>query len=257
MKLNEFKPPLVIGHRGYKARFPENTLVAFEAAWAAGAQMIELDVTLSRDRQPVVIHDDTLERTTNGRGPVGGLTLAELKTLDAGGWFHPRFAGERLPGLAEVLDRLGGRILINIEIKPSAFEAHQPPDAIERQVAALVQRKNVLDSVLVSSFQRRLLENIAGMGNPPALALISERAADRDTIEFCRRIGSFSWHPDYRTLDRRQVDRMHAEGIRVMPYTVNSPGDIQRVLKIGADGLFTDDPGLAERLICGRQDRPS
>lgn len=252
MRLHQFKPPLVIGHRGYKARYPENTLAAFEAARAAGVKMIELDVSFSRDRQPVVIHDDTLERTTNGCAMVNALSLAELKKLDAGSWFDARFAGEHLPGLAEVLERLGGRVLINIEIKPKAFEAHSPPDAIERQVVALLRRYNISKSVLISSFERRILQRIADMEQPPALALISEGVADQDAIDFCKRIQAFSWHADHRQLDRRQVERMHAAGMRVMAYTVNLPSDIRRVVDLGVDGVFSDDPLLAQSVISDR-----
>ena len=123
----DFNPPWIMAHRGYRARYPENTLVAFQAALDAGVQMIELDVALSRDRKLVVIHDATLERTTNGEGAVSDHTLAQLKQLDAGGWFHPRFAGEHLPELSEVLDLADGQVLINIEIKPHAYESHHDP----------------------------------------------------------------------------------------------------------------------------------
>jgi glycerophosphoryl diester phosphodiesterase len=88
----------------------------------AGAQMIELDVTLSRDRQLVVIHDETVDRTTNGAGLVKDLTLSELTRLDAGSWFDPEFANERLPTLAQVLETVRGQLMVNIEIKPEAFE---------------------------------------------------------------------------------------------------------------------------------------
>ena len=119
-KIKNFDSPWIIAHRGYRQKYPENTLAAFQAAMAAGAQMIELDVMLSRDRRPVVVHDDTLERTTNGTGAVKDFTLEELKKLDAGSWFEPRFADQRLPELSEVLALAGGRTRVNIEIKAQA-----------------------------------------------------------------------------------------------------------------------------------------
>ena len=136
-----FKPSWIIGHRGYPAKYPENTLAAFEAAIEAGAVMIELDVMLSRDRKVVVIHDATLDRTTNGKGSVADLTLAELKQLDAGSWFDAQFVGQQIPELSEVLDLVNGRAYVNIEIKSNAYEAHHPPDAIEKQVVDWLRQK--------------------------------------------------------------------------------------------------------------------
>ena len=116
MKFSEIKRPLVIAHRGYREKYPENTLAAFNAAVDAGAPMIELDVSLTKDRKLIVIHDDTLDRTTDGIGPVSEYTLAELKRFDAGSWFGTCFKDEQLPALEEVFDAVGGQVLLNIEI---------------------------------------------------------------------------------------------------------------------------------------------
>ncbi len=133
--------PWIIAHRGFKQKYPENTLVAFQAAMDAGVEMIELDVTLSRDRKLIVIHDATLDRTTNGHGSVHDYMLEELKQLDAGSWFHPEFAGLRLPELCEVLELVDGRVITNIETKFHAYESHHPPDAVEKQVVELVKKR--------------------------------------------------------------------------------------------------------------------
>ena len=101
--LEKLKRPWVVAHRGYSAQYPENTVSAFEAAIDAGADMIELDVCLTKDRVPVVIHDKTLERTTDGNGLVSELTLSKLKKLDAGSWFSPEFKGLTIPTLEEIL----------------------------------------------------------------------------------------------------------------------------------------------------------
>ena len=102
-KLENIKRPWVVAHRGYSARYPENTASAFDAAISAGADMIELDVCITKDRVPVVIHDQTLERTTDGAGMVSEFNLSELKKLDAGSWFSPEFKGESIPTLEEIL----------------------------------------------------------------------------------------------------------------------------------------------------------
>jgi glycerophosphoryl diester phosphodiesterase len=108
MNIHQLPTPLFIAHRGYSACYPENTLAAFNGAIDAGAHMIELDVCLSRDRHLVVIHDETVDRTTNGTGAVKALTMDQLDRLDAGSWFDPRFNTERLPTLAQVLDATKG-----------------------------------------------------------------------------------------------------------------------------------------------------
>jgi len=117
LDLSRMARPLLIAHRGYSAEFPENTLAAFQGALDAGCHMIELDVTLTRDRRVVVIHDDTLDRTTTGKGPVRSASLAQLKKLDAGSWFSPAFSSERVPELGEVLDLMGGQVPLNIDRK--------------------------------------------------------------------------------------------------------------------------------------------
>ena len=243
--LCDIEPPIIIGHRGYRAGYPENTLASFSAAMAAGADMIELDVTLSRDRKVVVIHDDSLNRTTSGSGPVHLATLQALKGLDAGSWFDSRFAGEALPTLEEVLLLAGGKIRINIEIKSSAWESGFPEDAIERQVVDLIIAHNLLNSTLVSSFHAGFLENISNLPVHPAIAFITDRKAPQNTLDTCERLGVFSWHPHYKFLEPHHIEKAHSLGILIFPYTVNSVEDMIMLVKMGVDGVITDDPKAA------------
>lgn len=237
-----FNPPWVIAHRGFEKNYPENTLVAFQAAMDAGAQMIELDVTLSRDRKPVVIHDATLERTTNGRGPVKDYSIEDLKQLDAGSWFHPGFVNQRLPLLSEVLELVNGRIIVNIEIKSHAYEPHHPSDAIEKQVVELVRQNNLLDTILISSFNVHILEQISGMDKAPAIALISRKPANRNTVKMCARLNVFSWHPHRRVVTDEQVKMARGAGLRIFPYAVDTPKEYARMLGLNVDGVITGDP---------------
>ena len=238
----KFKRPWIIGHRGYHAKYPENTLAAFEAAIKAGADMIELDVMLSRDRKVVVIHDATLERTTQGWGSVVDLTLAELQQLDAGSWFDTRFSNQRIPELSEVLELADGRVYVNIEIKSNAYEPHHPPDAIEKQVVEMLRLKNQLDSCMISSFNVDILEQVASMKNKPMIAFISKKPANESTVRMCSRLNTFSWHPDHRVVTLHQVEQMHAAGIRVFPYNVDTPADYTRMSNMRVDGVITNDP---------------
>jgi glycerophosphoryl diester phosphodiesterase len=246
LNLKTLDRPLIIAHRGYMARYPENTLAAFRAAMDAGVDMIELDVVLSKDRRLVVIHDDSLGRTTNGTGLVRDHTLTELKKLDAGSWFDSRFCGERLPTLEEVLDLVGGQVALNIEIKRSAYEPHAPPDAIERQVVDLVRRKKMTSSTLISSFEWRVLENIKGLEEAPAVAVLSFYPDGDNHLEACRKLRAFSWHPSHLELREEHVREMHEAGIPVFPYNADAPEDIKRMLEMGVDGLITIDPLLLQ-----------
>ncbi len=239
-----FPLPWIVAHRGYRKKYPENTLAAFQAAMDAGAPMMELDVTLSRDRKPVIIHDDTLERTTNGPGRASDHTMADLQQLDAGSWFHPDFADQTLPGLAELFDLVNGRALINVEIKSNAYEPRHPPDAIERQVVDLINEKKIGNLTLISSFSVDILEQLSFMEDAPSIALISEGPATMDTVTLCQRLKVFSWHPYFKILTREQVEMMHAAGIKVFPYTVNTPEDHEWMRSINVDGVITDDPEL-------------
>ena len=243
-ELKTAKRLLIIAHRGYRAKYPENTLVAFEEAIEAGADMIELDVLLTKDRKMVVIHDESLDRTTNAQGPVRDYTLSELKTLDAGSWFDARFKGERLPTLEEVLELVDKRIPVNIEIKRSAYEPHHPADAIEKQIVELVTRKNAVENVLVSSFEWQVLEPLRAMKEAPAIAILSGGSNEDNPLEACRNLGAFSWHPRSLMLEKEHVREMHETGILVFPWNMDTLEDIERVLEMDVDGVIVDDPLL-------------
>jgi glycerophosphoryl diester phosphodiesterase len=241
LDLARFTRPLLIGHRGYPARYPENTLASFEGAIKAGCDMIELDVTLTKDRKVVVIHDDTLDRTTDGKGPVLGQTFEELKRLDAGSWFAPRFSAERIPELLEVMELTAGRCMLNVEIKESAFEADYPADAVELQVVKLVKTSGAMDRVIISSFDARILERIAAMDAPPAIAYISDHGADKSVLGMLLKMRAFSWHPRFTVLTRDQVGLMHAAGLKIFPWTINTRSEAEKVLALGVDGLICNE----------------
>lgn len=141
---------LVIAHRGASGRAPENTLASFEQAIAIGVDGIELDVHLTRDGQLVIIHDQNLARTTDGQGLVHEHTLAELKALDAGSWFGPAFAGERIPTLEEVLVRVAGRVPLQVEIKGRT-------EGVTEATIAALRAHGLLDTTLMTSFHLDLL----------------------------------------------------------------------------------------------------
>ncbi len=249
INLAGLKPPVLIAHRGDKSRYPENTLASFKAAIEAGAEMIELDIALSRDRSLVVIHDDTVDRTTDGEGSVSELSLHELKALDAGSWFDGKFKDEQIPTLAEVLEMVDKRALVNIEIKKSAFEDPAPEDAIEIQLMTLVTKMELADNVLISSFEHRLLERIASADPTLALGAISLDPADDSSVDLLRKLGAYSWHAWHETLTRDHIQQMHDTGFRVFSFTVNEPDVFEKLNKMKIDGVFTDDCPALRKLF--------
>jgi len=240
--IKHFPIPIIFAHRGASVYAPENTLSAFELAARQGAQAIEFDVKLSSDRQVIIIHDHTLDRTTNGTGAVARQTLAALRDLDAGSWKSSEFRGEKIPLLDEVLEAVGKKVLINIELTNYAT----PFDGLVEKVAPLVQKHALQDRIIFSSFYfpnllvaRRLLPTV-----PSAQLILNGRAGGLQRLA-ARFIPLEAEHPYISDVDIALVHRAHARGRRVHVWTVNDPADMRRLRACGVDGIFTDDPLVA------------
>lgn len=251
MDLASFEKPLILGHRGYMARYPENTMVSFLAAVEAGAQFVELDVTLTRDQQVAVMHDETVDRTTNGKGQVADYDLSALQRLDAGSWFHPRFAGEQVPTLDDVLQQVAPRAYINIEIKSHQQTGPRMVGLIEPAVIDLVAARRVKQRVLVSSFDQGVLKRIKKIDPLMDIALLSKQSPTKKTVAQCRALGVFSFHPLLTAIDRDWVGEMQRAGVPVFPYNIDGAGDIRHAFSLGVDGLFANDPLLARQCYGG------
>ena len=228
---------LAIAHRGASGRAPENTHAAFAAALDLGAAAIELDCQLSADGELVVIHDETLERTTDGRGAVGDRTAAELLALDAGSWFAPEFRGERIPRLADVLAQLRGRATLNVEIK-SARDLR----VIEPKLAALVSAEQARDWVVFSSFHAGAVRNMRAAAAWARLGVLCDRDPRPDFFALAAEVGAELLIPGRRWVDARVVEEAHARGLGVWVWTVNEPGEMRRLLALGVDAIFSDYP---------------
>jgi glycerophosphoryl diester phosphodiesterase len=227
-------PPLVIAHRGASGTCPENTLAAFRRAEALGADMIELDVQLARDGNVVVIHDWTLDRTTDGAGPVGARSLAELRALDAGAWFASEFRGERVPTLAEVLAEV--RLAVNVELKPLG------DDGLEAAALAVVEMAGALGRVVFSSFDVAALERLRARSRAAALAVLWETNSMAEAIRHMERVDARALHlrKDAATPNALEAAARRAVPVRV--WTVNEPDDFTRLARARVEGIFTDFP---------------
>ena len=237
-------PIMVIAHRGFSGAAPENTLAAFRKGIEIGSDMVELDVHLSRDGELVVIHDETLERTTNGKGMVVDHTLYELKKLDAGSSFGPQFAGERIPTLKEVFDLAKGRVLVNVEIKNPTHKRYSISELSEKTFAA-VKKAGMLDKVIFSSFNPAALEWVEGAEPKAWTAFLFHRPwnSPRD-IPGSQEYAVLNLRNIY--LTREKVAEIKKAGKRINVYTVNPEQEIRQFVDWGVDGIITNYP---DRLI--------
>jgi glycerophosphoryl diester phosphodiesterase len=239
-------PPIIFGHRGASAYAPENTLAAFRLALAQGADGFELDVTLSADGVPVVIHDDTVDRTTNGQGRVDALTLAQLQALDAGysAKFGTHFAGERLPTLAAVLTELGPRALINIELKQDPSVGR----TLAAQVVARVREQRLTQRVLISSFYYDNLQRVRALEPTLPVGLLYDPTEPWRVAQawLASGVRAEAHHPHHTLFN--PLTRALYRPYRVNVWTVNAEADLQRLMALGVDGVITDCPDVAVRV---------
>ena len=254
--LEQMNRPWVVAHRGYRGSYPENTLVAFEGAIRANSDMIELDVSLTRDRIPVVIHDNTLNRTTNGSGRVSEHSLAELKKLDAGSWFSTKFRGEAIPTLEELLISVKGRIAVNIEIKQESFESPAISNGIESQICEIVENLDMVDSVLISSFEHSFFSRIRkwyqtqGKLTFPRIAPLQDGPLSENlALELSLRHGAFSYNPDESFVTQSLIKKLKKGDIGILPYTINNEKRMEQLIQWGVTGIISDEPELVWEAI--------
>jgi len=248
--LDSFLRPMIFGHRGACKYAPENTLASFELAVEQGADAIELDAKLSVDHQVVVIHDQTVDRTTNGKGKVNQLTLREIKELDAGSFFDGKFHGERIPTLDEVFESVGKRTFINVELTNYASRR----DDLVPQVAQIVKRHGVQKSILFSSFApinlRRMKDLLPEV--PVGLLALDGPLGVLNRSAFFLSLSPAIIHPYLKDVNAALMQREQHRGRRVHVWTVNEEKDLKRLSDLGVDGVFTDDPITALRVLRGK-----
>jgi glycerophosphoryl diester phosphodiesterase len=238
--------PAVIGHRGAAASAPENTLASLRNAHELGARWVEFDVRLSGDGRCIVLHDDTIDRTSNGRGAASRLTLAELRRYDAGSWFAPAFAGQRIPAFEEVIDLLGALGLgANVEIKPATGD----------EVATARATVEILRRTWPANLPPPLLSSFA----PAALAAARDAAPEiarghlfsrlpGNWREQAERLGCATIHCDQKHLTGSTARAVIDAGYPLLAYTVNDPARAREIIRWGATSVFSDCP---DRVIAG------
>ncbi|MEX0648155.1 MAG: glycerophosphodiester phosphodiesterase family protein [Balneolaceae bacterium] len=237
---------LVIAHRGASYYAPENTMAAFRLAHEMNADMIELDVQLSKDGIPVVIHEPFLEKTTSGRGRVSDFTLSELQEFNAGSWFSDRFENEKIPSLDEVLQWAAGKIAVNIEIKTEAVALGE---GVEEKVIALVQNYEMDRYVIFSSFDPRAIFEVNRLvpGMNTGILYDRSRAALLPPSNLVNESGAGFFHVNWRWLNNRWLNDLKEHNIPVLTYTVNNERRMRQLIRRGVQGIFSDRPDLLKK----------
>jgi len=228
-----------VAHRGYSAVAPENTLPALAAAVRSGATYVEFDVRTTADGVPVVIHDRTVDRTTDGSGHVWDLTLDEVRALDAGSWFSPAYAGVRVPTLAEVLALFDGvDAALLLEIKP-------PADLEQvKVILAQVAERGLLDRTVVQSFDPQIMRLVREAAPDVRRGLLRLRY-EADTVPLAAELDVVCVNPTVADVlgDPETTAELMAAGIEVMPWTANDIGQWPALVEAGVAGLITDRAG--------------
>ena len=254
--------PLNIAHRGASGTHPENTLIAVQAGINKGADMIEIDVHMSSDGEAIVIHDATLERTTNGEGEVKDFTTAELQTLDAGSWFDSTFEGEKLPSLAEVLQLVNGQKQLLIELKQGKAGRYE---GLEQRCIELVNQHNARSWVILQSFESETVDEMRRIdgdleihkligGDMPVLPAYFDGETQWGNI--LNYPGVQAINPWFKTLNQRFINQAHDNSLKVFTWTVNEEEDMRSLIEMGVDGIITNFPERLKPLLLKEQAAP-
>ncbi|MGC0143146.1 glycerophosphodiester phosphodiesterase [Pseudactinotalea sp. Z1732] len=241
--------PLVIAHRGNSSVAPENTLAAFEAAWRAGADMVELDIHLSSDGQAVVIHNDTLDETTDTTGPVSVRTADELGRIDAGSWFSPAFAGQRLPLLADVLAWLAERPQIGLLLE---FKGEWDPAPVST-VVDQIEQERISGRIVAQSFAVDTVRALADVAPDLPRGLLIDALQD-STFTTCAQLKVAQCNPSGQILFEtpQALAQIRERGMQAMVWTANEPQHWDGLVQLGADGIITDRPDRLRGFLAGR-----
>lgn len=232
-----------VGHRGAKGHAPENTLASFKRGYEMGANAVETDVHISKDGELILIHDHTVDRTTNGHGFVKDLTLAELKQLDAGSWFDPQFAGECVPTLRELLAWAVDRVPVAIEIKNGPI--YYP--GIAGKTIELLREFGMLRQAILISFDHLVLRE-AKLIEPEVVTGILYVGGLVDAVAAARLAGAASINPHWSYVTPALVQEAHAAGLAISPWNPNDLPTLRLLDRMGVDSIGCDYPDLFEQL---------
>jgi len=239
-----------IAHRGASAYAPENTMAAFAKGLEMGADFIEFDVQMTKDGIPIVIHDATVNRTTNGAGKVSDYTLKEIKKLDAGSWFGKEYAGETIPTFNEVLNEFGGKINILIELK---YPEHHP--GIEEKVAYALREHNLVHSdsyeVIIQSFNYESIKTSKGFLPEIPHGVLVGKGWRKITTQQLEEFSSYAdyFNPSFDLVTSELVELVHLTNMTMYAYAIKNQSEAGRLYSLGVDGIITDFPEYVSSVV--------
>jgi glycerophosphoryl diester phosphodiesterase len=235
----------IFGHRGAAGTFPENTMISFQEAARVGADGIELDVHMSKDGELIVIHDETVDRTSDAKGYVRDLMYAQIRKIDASYKFKKKYGFCPIPALNEVLEWAAEFPLkVNIELKNNVFEYPY----LEMKVIDLIYKLNMKDHVILSSFNHNSIARILSMDSTIETAILYSLQM-YEPWNYAKHMSVKGLHPNHRTLNDIVVHAARSEQLAVRPYTVNDVELMKRMRDFGCDALITDYPEKAVKLL--------
>ncbi len=233
---------MITGHRGAAALAPENTLAGIQKAVESGIKWIEIDTQLSADKIPVIIHDKTVKRCTNGKGRVGDLTLAELRVLDAGSWFSNEFKGETIPTLEEALLACQEHNLnMNLEIK--IHNEHEVKPLVEKVVETVKHLNFPIEKLLFSSFSQNALVHCQTLYPEVRRGFITARKPS-NMLDTIKPLDLYSLHIDHRILNEKLAKSIKETGLKLMIWTLNDPKKVDKFTAWGVNNIITDKPNV-------------
>ena len=240
----------VIAHRGVSGSYPENTLSAFQAAIDIRAEMVELDISTSKDGIPVTVHDRTVDRTTDFEGGVQSFSLEELKRMEVGAWFSEEFRGEEFPTLKNSLELMKDKIAVNIEIKTEAVSDETEGGVVDKALQ-VVKDLDMTSSVIFSSFDYRVMEQLNVLDPKMAKALLYEASQSAELLpsELVQKYKVDIFNCSYKQLSKEWINDLQKHKIPYFVYTVNEPELMRELIEKGVSGIFTDFPKELIRIV--------
>jgi glycerophosphoryl diester phosphodiesterase len=247
--LGSSESPVVIAHRGSSEEAPENSIAAFHKAIEAKADMIELDVRLSSDNEFVVFHDKKLNRTSDGRGLLNSFPAGELTELDNGSWFSRKFSRERIPLLRDVLPLTKHGVMINIEIKPDVTSLSEL--SVEEEIVRVVSKFKATHRVMFSSFNHFMMKAIKRIDDGIVTGILYNPIADfrHSPSQLAARAHADIFICSKYQLNSDVMHDAHKNDCRVYVYGVKSERDVERMVRLGVDGIIADNPAMVKRMF--------
>ncbi len=236
-------------HRGASGYYPENTMIAFEKAIEHGCTGIETDVHMTNDGYLVLMHDEKIDRTTDGTGYIKDYNLGELRQLDAGKWKALDFSGERIPTVEELIELAKSKdIIINFEIKTDVIWYKD----IEQKLIEIIHKYNAADKIIISSFNHYTIHKCKQIDKNIKTGLLYMEGLFEPHL-YAKIVGAEAIHPYFPAIDSKEViDRVRAAGVMVNPYTINEEEVMKRFLNYGIDGIITNYPDKLKKLMEGK-----